>query len=481
MPLNAPDPIQLPDHVWHDPAVLDLCRTRDANGLLRLAKKYGTSNDRIGYWTGIDAGEISKRLTGKMTSRPIATLDRWTRIADAFNMPDHARVLVGIAPACLQSDRPIYARPPRTDRQVPASTSEGFGDGVWVRLSELSQDESALIAIAASQSCEHAGLSGASVVDATTVESLHEEVERLARAFLYTPPLHLFARMVRTRDLTYRLLDHTHKPQQVADLYLVAGQLCGLMSSASFDLGYLDAASEQSRAAFSYGEIIGHGGLRAWARGMQAIVALWSGFPQEAVEIARSGHTYVSEGSPLVRLYSIEARAWSMLGNHDAVVARVQAAGELRAQDTGTDELHDLIGGEFGFDTARQARCHGSAFLQLGDAEQAVQATKQAVGLYGAQPAERRWMVLEAEAYADLAAAYLMHRTLDGAREALVPAFSVPPERRIVGLTQRLGRVRGLLAQRPYQGSSDALALGRQIEAFEADSMVRALPARMMR
>jgi hypothetical protein len=98
VPLHAPAPIRLPDQVWHDPAVLDLCRCRDANGLFRLAKKYGTSNEAIGYWTGIDPGEISKRLTGKMTGRPIITLDRWTRIANALDMPDHARVALGLAP-----------------------------------------------------------------------------------------------------------------------------------------------------------------------------------------------------------------------------------------------------------------------------------------------------------------------------------------------------------------------------------------------
>lgn len=354
--------------------------------------------------------------------------------------------------------------------------AEPMQDGIWTRPTETSRDERTLVVSAAHESREHAGLAGASSLDTATVENLHEEVQRLARSFVYAAPVPLFAQMVRTRNLTYRLLDRTRKPQQTAELYLVAGQLCGLMSSASFDLGYLDAAGEQSRAAFSYGEIIGHGELRAWARGMQAIAALWSGRPQEAIELVRSGQTYASAGTAAVRLFAIEARAWSMLAHEEEVSASVRAAKDARAQAAGTDELHDRVGGEFGFDAARQARCHGSAFLQLEDADQAVEETSHAVQLYAEQPAERRWVVLEAEAHADLAAAYLLQETLDGARDALLPVFSLAPEQRIVGVTQRLDRVRGLLTHRPYRGSAEALALGEQIEAFGANSVVRALP-----
>jgi transcriptional regulator with XRE-family HTH domain len=357
------------------------------------------------------------------------------------------------------------------------SAAESVQDGVWTRPTELDRDERTLVVMAAHESQEHAGLSGASSLDTATVENLHEEVERLARAFVYAVPVPLFGQMVRTRNLTYRLLDRTRKPQQAADLYLVAGQVCGLMSSASFDLGYLDAAAEQSRAAFSYGEIIGHDELRAWSRGMQAIVAMWSGRPQEAIDLVRSGQTYVAAGTAAVRLYAIEARAWSMLAHEEAVVTAVQAAKDARAEAVGTDELHDRVGGEFGFDVARQARCHGSAFLQLEDADRAVQETQTAVQLYAEQPTERRWVVLEAEAHADLAAAYLLRRTLDGAREALLPVFLLTPEQRIVGVTQRLDRVRGLLTHQLYRGSAEALALSEQIEAFGANSVVRALPA----
>jgi hypothetical protein len=42
--------------------------------------------------------------------------------------------------------------------------------------------------------------------------------------------------LVRLRDTVYEQVDRTHKPRQQAELYLLAGLVCGLLSSVSFDL-----------------------------------------------------------------------------------------------------------------------------------------------------------------------------------------------------------------------------------------------------
>lgn len=96
MPKDAPRPVQLSDDVWNDSDVLDLCRAQDADGLFRIARKHGYTNESIGYWTGIDPVEISKRIRG--AKGPVRALDRWQRIAEGLGMPDHARLLVGLAP-----------------------------------------------------------------------------------------------------------------------------------------------------------------------------------------------------------------------------------------------------------------------------------------------------------------------------------------------------------------------------------------------
>jgi hypothetical protein len=97
VPRDVPEPIDLPADVWRVPAVVTVCRARDANSLLKLAHRHGVTNERLSYWTGIDAGEISKRVNGRTTSA-VRALDRWERIADGLRMPDHLRVAVGIAP-----------------------------------------------------------------------------------------------------------------------------------------------------------------------------------------------------------------------------------------------------------------------------------------------------------------------------------------------------------------------------------------------
>lgn len=102
MPREAPGPIRIPEQIWRQDDVLELCRTQDADSLFRLAKKHGVTNEAIGYWTGIDPGEISKRING--TKGPVRALDRWHRIADGLNMPDHARLELGIAPRRLRAD-----------------------------------------------------------------------------------------------------------------------------------------------------------------------------------------------------------------------------------------------------------------------------------------------------------------------------------------------------------------------------------------
>jgi hypothetical protein len=118
VPRDAPEPIAIPEQVWRLPAVLDLCRGQDANGLFKLAKQYGASNERIAYWTGTDAGEISKRLNGRITG-PVKALDRWHRIADGLNMPDHARLELGIAPRNFRNAHvTIDPSPPTTSAQV---------------------------------------------------------------------------------------------------------------------------------------------------------------------------------------------------------------------------------------------------------------------------------------------------------------------------------------------------------------------------
>jgi len=290
------------------------------------------------------------------------------------------------------------------------------------------------------------------------------------------PPLLVHDEGKRIRNRGFDLLARTKRTDQEHDLYLIIGQACGLLASVSFDLGNPEAATEQARAAWIYGAHIGHNSLCAWARGMEALIAFWSDRPHEAVRLAREARQYCPPGTALVRVLCIEARAWSHLRNGDEAKGAMRAAHDAWARGDRADELHDEIGGEFSFDAARQAFCNGSAFVELGDPEQAIRETGRAIELYRAMPADRRWPKVEAEAHADLGAAYLLESEFDGAREALAPVLALPPEHRVQGLTQRLVRVRSLLLANPYRRSREARQLGEQIEDFTATRPGRTLP-----
>ena len=92
-----------PDDVWRRADVLDMCRNRDAGALLRLANssRFRISQGRLAHWIGTEAADVSRLINGK--AGQVVRLDRWERIADGLNMPDHARIALGLAPRRVRS------------------------------------------------------------------------------------------------------------------------------------------------------------------------------------------------------------------------------------------------------------------------------------------------------------------------------------------------------------------------------------------
>src|SRR6266540_2104680 len=340
-----------------------------------------------------------------------------------------------------------------------------------------SQDIERELVIAARESSQHAEYVASHSIDPADVEQLHDEIVRLARNYAQTSPLLLYLDAKRARDRGFELLDRTRQTQQEHDLYLLIGQTCGLLASLTFDLGSHEAATEQARSAWIYGTHVDHNSLRAWARGMQSLIAYWSGRPLEALAFARDGQEYAPPGTAMVRLRCIEARAFFHHRAATETARAIGAAHDARDQGNGSDELHDGIGGEFSFDEARQARCNGSAYLELGDAKSAIRETQRAIELFATTPRDRGWLKVDAEAHTDLCGGYLLESQFDGAQQALAPVFAIPPEHRIEGLTGRLRRVRHLLVRSPFRTAREARELGEQIEDFTAHAANRMLPS----
>ena len=148
-----------------------------------------------------------------------------------------------------------------------------------------------------------------------TLEQLDADVRRLAAAYVHVPPLPMFEEMLRVRDRIYRLLAGRQKPAATARLHLLAGMLCGLLANVSTDLGYRDAAAEQARAAWAYGDIIRQTACGPGPVACKALIEYWSGRPQHAVRLVQGAGRFADSATARVRLHSIEARAWSLLGD----------------------------------------------------------------------------------------------------------------------------------------------------------------------
>jgi transcriptional regulator with XRE-family HTH domain len=108
---SAFDPPAIPPAFWERPDVCQALRQRDMSALFRLLRQYlGLSQMRIGTAVGLGQGRMSEVINGIRKIRDVKVFER---IADGLDMPDHARVLLGLTP------RQITAPPPRS----PSATS----------------------------------------------------------------------------------------------------------------------------------------------------------------------------------------------------------------------------------------------------------------------------------------------------------------------------------------------------------------------
>lgn len=331
------------------------------------------------------------------------------------------------------------------------------------------------------ESAEHA-LRSAAALEPAALEALHAEAGRLARAYYTAAPLALLADLVRLRDTVYGQLDRTHKPRQRAELYLVAGQVCGLLSSVSFDLGHSDTAEELARAAYTYGNVIDHPSLCTWARALTMSVLLWRGRYREVIAVSTEAARWAPAGTGRSRLYAVRARALAHLGAaHDAVDDLMMSADEQ--ERAGDDELMDGTGGEMGFDRARRALCAASAYVALRDGNRAEVEAATASGLFAAQPTELRWRAGELAAQLDQATARALSGDLAGAANALDPVLVLPAEHRTEALMQRLDNLGRLVTAPPYRGAIEARDIRAAVRAFTVDALPKTtstleLPAR---
>ena len=89
-------PLTLPDWAWQRPDVRTALKERNVATLLKATQQYtGASQSRVAVAVGLSQGRVSEIMRG---NRTVTTLDLFERIADGLDMPDDARMLLGLAP-----------------------------------------------------------------------------------------------------------------------------------------------------------------------------------------------------------------------------------------------------------------------------------------------------------------------------------------------------------------------------------------------
>jgi hypothetical protein len=340
------------------------------------------------------------------------------------------------------------------------------------------------VLMAAHEGSEHAEHAEQRGIGEATLEQFRADTASLAVQYLTGDTFGLFTEMRRVRNRITDALSRRQWPRDAAELYLLAGCLSALMAAAAVNLGYPREAGELTRAGWAYATIIDHRPLMARLRLCAAYAAYWSGHPEAATDLARSGLGFLADGQSAAQLHLFGGLAAARRG--DAASARQAIAAARDARDR---EHHDElleIGGEFGFSRATQSYYAGFLLSEAArgseprDPNQSRAATEleHATRLYAAGPGpgeqhSRRCQML---AHTDLAIARLRAGTLDAAIAALAPVLALPPGERTAVQGQRLSAARAELAQPAYRGSPQARGLAEQLAAFAPAELGR-LPA----
>ncbi|WP_234334434.1 hypothetical protein [Streptomyces sp. NRRL B-1347] len=331
---------------------------------------------------------------------------------------------------------------------------------------ELGREED-MVTDAASESAEWAARVESSNVGPHTMEQLEADIRRIVTTYPNRPVEPLFHEVRGLRNRAFELLEGRQPPHFTSDLYVAAGVLCGILANASFDLGRYEAAETQARTAFMCAELAGHNGLRAWVRGLQALVAYWGGRAAVAVRLADSGADFSPEsGTAHIRLASIKARAYGQLNHSTEAITALRDAENMRELLTDGD---DLPGGMMAFPFEKQRFYASSTHLWLGPAhlEEAEAAADEAVSMFESAPPQKRRLGEMSLARMDLALARLGRGEIEGAAHQVHAVLESNSRRGTESVRKRLSHFTSTLAQHPSSTSPTAIGLREALLAHQ--------------
>lgn len=316
----------------------------------------------------------------------------------------------------------------------------------------------------ARESARFARQVAATGVGRSRLDQISVDISRFAADYVFQPLSELFVDIRELRTEVFELVQRNRFPDQLSRLYVDASRMGGLQAHICLDLGHYRAARTHAQTAFLCADLAGHNGMRAWVRALQSLIAYWDGQLADAVEFARDGARYRSQGTVAARLPSLEARACAALGDRNGALEALDRADRARMTVDDDDDV-----GVFTFPAAKQAVYAGTSLLALGDrtsATRAVEESSHALTLYqAAAPADRSSGDILA-ARLDLGNAHLLQDDLDGLRDQLDVVLTVPQVRRTASIVKRVASIGTRLDHQRYAHSAQGQLMRYEIMSF---------------
>lgn len=323
------------------------------------------------------------------------------------------------------------------------------------------------VAMAARKAFTFSTLMGSGIVGPEVVENLYLETKRLATEYQIAPIDRMLGDLVNLQDITFRLLETRQRPADARELYVVAGITSGMLANASHDLGDNQSALMQARTAYMCADNAGHDTLCAWVRGVQSMVCYWAGWSKDAAEYAALGLEPASRtrGTVAAWIPSLQARAWSLLGNEEEVQAAIVRAERAREQVIDSD-LDDL-GGKLTFPHPRQLYYAADASSRLPTSgKRTIELGEMAISEYEKRTDSERSYIDESIARTDVALAHVRTGDMEAARVAIAPVLDLAPNERIGGVIVNATRLGAEIRTQGISRSSRARDLVDELEGF---------------
>lgn len=325
---NAFEPIQLPEWVWDRAENREILKKRDVAGLFTLAVKYaGASQVRLSAATGIAQGRISQLMRRQ---RQVTDLEVYERIATGLGLPDHARMLLGLAPLDI------------------ASPTGDHGDEHQEQTEELT-----------------ARINAAAAIDPTMVMILNTDTNNLRLLDRRLGSAAIADKMRAQISQIQRAHHHAIRPGIRAKLAHVLAQTESLAGWQAINTGALNDAWNHYENAKAAAREADDPAVLAHVSAEQAYVLMDLGQPAQATELLQYVHATYRDRIP-ARLRSwlsaAEAEAAAILGDEATCRAALDQAAALLPDGNSDPDMPYLS-----LDIHHLARWRGNCLVRFGD------------------------------------------------------------------------------------------------------------------